>query len=381
MRSTPGPPGHARLRAAGRRCTPPMMPITRPLLLAALAAAIALAVWAALRPGPRGHAPAAARQRGPVAQFAIADGLGAAVATGGDLWMDDRDGSRLLRVDGASGRIRAALPVVGRLALAAGPGAVWAIEAGGDGADEGISLPGPLLRVDPATGAVRARIPLDGVVAFGVRAHGRDAWVWGPQDLLRIDARTDRITRRVAVGGAHGEVRGLAVVRGRLVAAAADGTLLRFDPRTGARTGAVPTRLPDPMIRATLGRRLVLSSHGEVAAVDPRTGRARWRRRLGFRVGAAVPARGRLWVHSAAREDPGDRLSALDPSTGRLRGTLVLPTFGTTAMARSGGRLWLATAGGRPGPGPPPAAPAPPPPPPRGAAPPPPPPPPPRRAP
>jgi hypothetical protein len=320
------------------------MPITRPLLLAALAAAIALAGWAALRPGARPHSPAATRDRGPIAQFAIADGLGAAVASGGDLWMDDRAGSRLLRVAGASGLVRAALPVTGRLAIAAARGAVWAIEAGGD---DGIGLHGPLLRVDPATGAVRARVALGGVLAFGVAAHGRDVWVWGPRDVLRVDARTNRVARRIAVGGAHGELRGVAVLRGRLVVAAADGTLLRFDPRTGRRTGAAATALPALMIRATLGRRLVVSSRGVVAAVDPVTGRARWRRRLGFRVGAAVRARGRLWVHSAAREDPGDRLSALDPSTGRLRGTLVLPAFGTTAMARSGGRLWLATAGGR----------------------------------
>jgi len=72
-----------------------------------------------------------------------------------------------------------------------------------------------------------------------------------------------------------------------------------------------------------------------------------WRRRLGFRAGAVVRSGGLLWAVSAAREDPGDRLSALDPATGELRATAVLPAFGTTAMVRQGGRLWLATAGGR----------------------------------
>ena len=105
--------------------------------------------------------------------------------------------------------------------------------------------------------------------------------------------------------------------------------------------------LPAPAVRATLGRRLVLSSLGTVAAVNPRTGRVAWRRRLGFRAGAAVRARGLLWVQSAARNDPGDRLTALEPATGEVRATQLLPVFGATGMVLQSGRLWLATAGGR----------------------------------
>jgi outer membrane protein assembly factor BamB len=320
--------------------------LTRPLLVAAAVAAIALAGWAALRParpGPRAPAPHE-RLRGPVAVLDLAGALGAEAAGGGALWMDDRDGVRLLRVDARTGRVRAAIPVSGRLAIAAGPKAVWAVEAGGD---YGIGLRGPLLRIDPATGAVRARVSLGGVWAFGVLARGRDVWVWGPRDVLRVDARTDRVARRIGVGGAHGELRGVALLGGRLVVAAADGSLLRFDPRTGARVGTVATPLVAPMIRAAVGRRVVLSSRGAIAAVDPATGRIRWRRRLGFRVGAAVRARGLLWAHSAAGQDPGDRVTALDPATGRVRASMLVPVFGTTAMAVQGGRLWLATAGGR----------------------------------
>jgi outer membrane protein assembly factor BamB len=318
--------------------------VTRPLLLASLVAAVALAGWAALGGDARRSPAPPERPRGPVAVFEVAGALGAEAAAGRDLWMDDRDRARLLRVDGATGRVVAALPVDGRLAIAAGRAGVWAIEAGGD---YGIGLRGPLLRVDPATGAVRARVSLGAVWAFGVLAHGRDAWIWGPRDALRVDGRANRVVLHIPLGGAHGELRGLALLRGRLVAATADGSLLRFDPRTGSRAGAVRMRLPAPMIRATVGRRLVVSSRGAVAAVDPFTGRIRWRRTLGFRVGAALRARGLLWVHSAARQDPGDRLTALDPATGRVRGSILLPVFGTTAMARQGGRAWLATAGGR----------------------------------
>ena len=188
---------------------------------------------------------------------------------------------------------------------------------------------------------------LRGVLGFGVLARGRSVWIWGPRDVLRVDARTDRVAQRIRVGDAHGELRGLAVRRGELIVAAADGRLIRFDARTGRRAGSVSVPLSAPAMRATLGRRLVLSSHGTVAAVNPRTGRLAWRRRLGFRAGAVVRAHGLLWVQSAARDDPGDRVTALEPATGEVRATALLPAFGTTGMVRQGGRLWLATAGGR----------------------------------
>jgi PQQ-like domain len=320
--------------------------LTRPLHLAAAAAAVALAGWLALSlvsTGPRG-APAPDRRPGWLATFDVADQLGAMAAGHGDLWMDDRAAGRLLRVDGRNGRVVSAVPVRGRLAVGAGPTGVWALEAGGD---YGIGLRGPLLRVDAATGQVQARVPLGGVLGFGLLVRGGDVWVWGPRDVLRIDARTNRVARRIRVGGAHGELRGVALRRGRLFVAAADGRLTRFDARTGARLGAVSLPLVAPMIRAVAGRRLVLSSRGSVAAVDPATGRVAWQRKLGFRVGAVVPARGRLWVHSAARDDPGDRLTELDPATGEVRGSALLPAFGTTGVALDRGRLWLATAGGR----------------------------------
>ena len=155
------------------------------------------------------------------------------------------------------------------------------------------------------------------------------------------------MAQRIRVSDAHGELRGLAVRGGELIAAAADGRLLRFDARTGRRAGSVPAPLPAPAVRATLGRRLVLSSHGTWRLSAPRTGRVVWRRRLGFRAGAVVRAHGLLWVHSAALDDPGDRLTALEPVTGEVRATQLLPAFGTTGMVFQGGRLWLAAAGGR----------------------------------
>jgi hypothetical protein len=72
-----------------------------------------------------------------------------------------------------------------------------------------------------------------------------------------------------------------------------------------------------------------------------------WERRLGFRVGAVVRAGALLWVTSAAITDPGDRLSAIDPATGRLVASAVLPVFGTTGLIGAGRRLWIPAADGQ----------------------------------
>jgi hypothetical protein len=41
---------------------------------------------------------------------------------------------------------------------------------------------------------------------------------------------------------------------------------------------------------------------------------------------------------SAESHDPGDRVWALDPATGRTLATTTVPSFGTTSMTTSGGR-------------------------------------------
>ena len=92
---------------------------------------------------------------------------------------------------------------------------------------------------------------------------------------------------------------------------------------------------------------MLLSSAGVLAAANPVTGRLAWRRRIGYRAGTVARHAGLLWVHGAAPHDPGDWLTALDPGTGRVVTTGVVPGFGTTGIAAHQGRLWTATAGGR----------------------------------
>jgi PQQ-like domain len=284
------------------------------------------------------------RARDGITVWHPADGLGAVVSGFGDLWIDDRARERVLRVDGGSGRIRAAIPVQGRVALAAAPRAVWALQSGGG---YGRDLRGPLLRIDPQTNTVRARIALGAaVIGFGVQAAGRDVWVWGPRDILRIDGRAGRVKSRMAVPEDHGELTGLTAGARQVVVGMADGQLLRFDARTGRRTVALRVAYASPSPQALRGRHLLFTTSGVVAAVDLAARRVAWERPLGFRAGATLASHGLVWVHSAATHEPGDRVTALRLATGQIVSSQIVPAFGSTGIAVGAGRISIATAGG-----------------------------------
>jgi outer membrane protein assembly factor BamB len=173
-------------------------------------------------------------------------------------------------------------------------------------------------------------------------------WVWSRRDILRVDPRTDRVAQRIRVAAdVHGDVAGVVQRRGRLIVATADGTFLWLDPGTGRLRRTVPSPLAAPVVRESAGPRLIVTSRGSLAAVDPATGRVAWARRLGFLAGAVTRAQGLLWVHSAAVDEPGDRLSGFDPGTGEVATTSILPAFGTTGLEALHGRLVLPAADGR----------------------------------
>jgi hypothetical protein len=308
---------------------------------------LALATLALIQGSAPPAAPEHAHAPDGVTVWRPADGLGALTAGFGDVWIDDRTHERLLRFDGATGRIRAAIPVDGRLALAAGPRTVWALQSGGG---YGLGLRGPLLRIDPRTNSVRARLVLRAsgrpVLGFGLEAVGRGVWVWGPRDILRVDERAGRVTLRLVVPESHGELTGLAAGRRLVVAGTADGHLLRFDARTGSRRGILRVPDPSPSPKALSGGRLVFTTRGVVSAFDLAAGRVTWRRRLGFRAGAALGNDGLVWVYSAATQEHGDRVTALRPDSGRTVSSRLLPAFGTTGVAVGAGRVSVATAGG-----------------------------------
>jgi outer membrane protein assembly factor BamB len=262
--------------------------------------------------------------------------------------MDDRWGKSLLRIDGTDGRVVARIPVDGRVALSAGGGAVWALQSGGG---YGRELRGPLLRIDPVANRVAARIPLrtpagEPVVGFGVLADDADVWVWGPLAVLRIDPRANRVVQAFAVAPSGRELTGAALAGRHVLASTTDGRVMRFDGPTGGTVAPAPVLDTGAQLEAATERRLILTGHGSVLAMDSGTGKVVWRQRLGFRIGEVL-AHGRvLLMHGGALGDAGDRLWAIDAARGRVVRSLVLPAFGTRDMAMVEGALWIACAGG-----------------------------------
>ena len=103
----------------------------------------------------------------------------------GAIWVADAHHQAVLRVDPASGRTVARIPVGFEPGpLAATPAAVWVARA----TDPDLP-PGPVVRIDPASNRVTAEVPVGGRVTALASGHGQ-AWAAasGPHALLRLPA-------------------------------------------------------------------------------------------------------------------------------------------------------------------------------------------------
>lgn len=281
-----------------------------------------------------------------VAEFTVADSLGETIASYGSVWMNDTSRAELVRVDPESRRVAARVPVRGEVTMSSGAGSLWVLQKGAPG---GAEFHGPLLRIDPGTGEVTARIPLrtpagQPFLGYQVLAAGDAVWVEGT-GALRIDPRTNRVTRAIALPGDYVETF-FALWRGDLWALTADGRLLQFDSRTGAKLGEVRLAMPQatrPLEAA--GDALVTTVPGGLARIDPYSGRVLWSRRLGQSLHTyRTEAGGLIWARSSGRVR--DRLHALDPDTGRVLTSLELHDFSGAGIAAVDDELWLSTVGG-----------------------------------
>jgi outer membrane protein assembly factor BamB len=237
--------------------------------------------------------------------------------------------------------------VEGEVALGAGAGSLWALQEGA--ARGGFDLQGPLLRIDPDTNRVTARIPLGTLAGqpFGgykVLAGGGAVWVAGASGVVRIDPETGRVTQAIAAPDQLVTTH-FALLDGELWALTQDGRLLNFDTRTGRPDGAVQLRLPAEAIDLSdgPGGALIATMPGALARIEPYPGHVVWRTRLDQRIEAWAGAGGLIWTRSSGEHN---RLSAIDPETGRVRARVDLEGFGGTGIAATGDELWLSTAGG-----------------------------------
>jgi hypothetical protein len=174
---------------------------------------------------------------------------------------------------------------------------------------------------------------------------GRDeVWVAGVSGAVRIDPQTNRITQAIAAPdqlvSAH-----FALLDGDLWAITEDGRLLSFDTRSGSPVNNVRVALPEAFDLGTgPGGALIAATPGAIARVEPYSGRVLWRTRLGGRVDVWAAAGGMIWTRSSG--EARDRLSAVDPETGRVLTSVELEDFGGAGIGTVGDELWLSTVGG-----------------------------------
>jgi outer membrane protein assembly factor BamB len=236
-------------------------------------------------------------------------------------------------------------PGAGERALGVGAGSLWVLQEGS--VRGGFGLRGPLLRVDPSTNRVTARIPLPAVdgqpfAGYEVLDGRNGVWVAGAGGALRIDARTNRVTQAVAAPDPLVSTH-FALLDGGLWAVTEDGRLLSF--QSGRPVSDIRLGLAEA-IDLSNGPHdaLIAAAPGELARIEPYTGRVLWRTRLGPTVDGWAGAGGLIWARSSGQGR--DRLSALDPDTGRVVTSAELEDFGGTGIATVGDELWLSTAGG-----------------------------------
>jgi hypothetical protein len=343
----------ARCAAAARALAPP---IGQSLSMAlAVATVVLIAVAAVTLISRTGHHSVARPKV--VAHLKMGESLGSPIAAYGSIWLSDgRDA--LLRIDPNSRAVTARLPVRGDATAAAGAGALWVLQEGPPAAPlhqgpepAGYPYRGPLLRIDPSTNRVTARIPLrtpegEPVDGFRVLADGHHVWVTTRKGALRIDPQSDTVTTpiwsRFQFVGSD-----FALSPDGLWARTADRRLLRFDPGSGALLSSVRLALGqtgDAPLVTRLGDGLAASVPGGLARVDPHTGRILWRRQVGQRLSGWTELGGLIWARSSG--GTRDRLSALDPNTGRILTSVGLADYAGSGVAAVDDELWLPTVGG-----------------------------------
>jgi DNA-binding beta-propeller fold protein YncE len=194
----------------------------RRLLAGAAAAATLLGAVAAAPSRP----PVTSGRLAVAASIDVGGSPSSLVATAGAVWVATGNGG-VVRIDPATDSVAVRLRPGGAvIALAAGFGDLWAIDAVGD----------RLLRIDPGENRVLARLPVGRLPTGLAVGHGR-VWVLSQIEstVVGIDPRTSRVTasRRFA----YGELwpGGLAVAGdGVWVITGRGSEVTRLDPRTAA---------------------------------------------------------------------------------------------------------------------------------------------------
>lgn len=266
----------------------------------------------------------------------------------GSVWIGGTVNSDVVRLDHDSRRTQARIPAGRRpTGIVTAAGAVWVVVSPNDRTSS-------LLRIDPARNRVTARISMPSVSVWPqLMGDDRALWVLGQEEGVRLDPRRGAITGRVKWNfGANAFARAFGLAGDHLWVRAEDGTLLRFDAHTGARTGQA-SGPPGPANLAVLpdGGVVVGNEDGTLTRIDGSSGRARWTVRpavpdvagehgSGRMFRPIVIAGGAAWVLSQDSQRVSERLAAVDLATGRTLTAAALKDYGADWLTPIANQLW-----------------------------------------
>jgi streptogramin lyase len=325
--------GHALRGARWRLTSPAVAPALTALLVAIAVGAGALL----LRGEPE---PAVPRV---VATLELTGNPEEMISAFDSIWISDPVAGDVVRVDPATRRVLARIPVGTAQQIVIEPVGeeLWVLSA----------QPTEALRIDPATDAVSGRVRLRTPAgrpfpATQVFAPPSGVWAVGSEGALRLDPATGAARTLVSRPTADSEVRVIGVGPDDLWSLRTDGRIQRFDATTGKLDGVFTPGLEGTSFIAGLGHDLLALAGGTIARLDGTTGRMIWERSLGEHVNRFDTADGLIWVHTTAAGKP-DRLTAVAADSGRTVTSTSLDTFGATGLAVEGREIWIDTAGGR----------------------------------
>jgi len=186
----------------------------------------------------------------------------AGVAVGdGEVWVaNELDGTVSEVNPGAGIRVATISVGIGPSAISVGDGSVWV----------GNLISDTVSRINAATGGVTDTIPL-GVTPDDLAFGAGSLWVLSQAtgQLVAIDPADNRPTRAPTMAG---NPDGLAIGAGAVWISGADGTLSRFDPRTGRVRTIGLAGSPAGLAYASGAVWVANGLTGTVSKVDPRTG-------------------------------------------------------------------------------------------------------------
>jgi YVTN family beta-propeller protein len=249
-----------------------------------------------------------------------------AVAAAGSVWTTNSIERRLVRIDPATNRVSARIPLKGNypLGISYGAGSIWVANR----------YSGSVTRVSAATNK-RGKTIKVGFSPYAIAYGAKSIWVTNESSgtVSRINPARNRVTKTIKTGGGP---NGLVVAFGSVwVADYRLGRVLRIDPARNRITAKLKLEHAD-WITPTADALWISSETNKVYRLDPQTLQITASVPVGENPLASVVIGGELWVPNI---DDGT-ISVIDPSTNSVRTTFPAGS-GTLAVAEAGGDAWI----------------------------------------